>query len=116
MELRGDLRAVRVDAIGQRGQAGQEAVVGNRGLVRLHRAGRPGDPGHAGDDEAGPALGLLLVIGDQPLADRAVGLGQADAHRGDEDAVADIERADPARRKQVGVAGGHAVSPTTIAG
>ena len=103
VQLRHDLAPGGMDALDQARQSGQEAVIRNRGLARRHRAHRPGDARHPRNDQADAAPGLRLVIGDQPFAHGAIVFRHADPHRGHRDAVLQLERADAARREQVGI-------------
>ena len=111
VELRHDPRAMRMDRIDQRREAGQETIVRDRDLPLLVGADRPCHSRHAGDDEADAAARLLGVIGDDALAALAVVLGEARAHRGDGDAVAQLHPPDPAGGKQMRESrGGHRIS------
>ena len=103
VQLHRDLATGRVDAFGKLSQARQEPVVRNRGLLPRHRADRPRHPGYARDDQPGAAAGLRFVVSNQAFANGAIVFGQAHPHRGDDDAVLEVQPADAARRKQVRV-------------
>ena len=107
MQLRRNPGAMGVHAFAQAGEAGQETIIGNGGLPPGDGANRPGHAGHAANDQASAAGGLGLMIGDQLIPGAAVVFGKADTHRGDHDAVAQGQAADPARAGKMRVAGCH---------
>jgi hypothetical protein len=94
VKLRGDPAAFRMDGVHQPGQARQEAVIGYRGLLRLHCADGPRDARNAHDNQTRTTLRLRDMIVDQPLAYRAVLFGKADTHGRDDDSVGQGECAD----------------------
>ena len=104
VQLHRDFRAVGMDPVGQRLEAGNELVIRNRGLLPRHLADRPGHPSHARNDQARAAARLLLVIGNQLFANGAIIFRQADAHCRHGDAVLQLQRADLAGGEQVGIA------------
>ncbi|MNO63927.1 hypothetical protein D3C76_546460 [compost metagenome] len=103
LQLHGDLRAVAVHPLGEAGQAGNEAVIGNADLIGLGGAGRVGDGAHAHGQQAGATGGAGLVVGLDALAAGAVGFRVVRAHRGHDDAVAQLQPAEAAGGKQIRV-------------
>jgi hypothetical protein len=102
LELDRDAGTVGVGPPRQLREPGKEGVVGDRHLVRVAGALRPGDGPDPDDQQAHPAPGALLVVALDALAHVAVGLGQVRAHRRHQDPVAQLEGADPAGREEVG--------------
>ena len=94
MQLRGNLRTMTMNGVGEIDQAGQELVIGDRDLVDLIAANRPRDACNPRNDQACTALGLFFVIADNPFAALAVRFGKARAHCGHRDAVPKHHRPD----------------------
>ena len=80
---------------------GRNASLGNRELARDAGARRIRDRAHADDDHAGAAARALLVVALDALARVPVRLREVRPHRGQDDAVADLDRTDPARREEM---------------
>jgi len=97
MQLNGEPSTVPVHGVGHASQAGDVLVLRDADLPRLHLADRVHDAAGPGDDQSNAAARLLLVVGHDAVATHAIFLGEIDAHRGDDDAVAQLERTDVAR-------------------
>jgi hypothetical protein len=92
--LQGDLRAVAMDAVGQRAQAGQVVVARDRELAVGRGAAGIGDGADLGDDQPDAAARPLLVVRDDRLARVSVLARDLDAHRRHRDAVAKTQGAE----------------------
>ena len=99
MQLHGETGAVPVCRIDEPLQAGDVRVFGDADLPWLHLPDRVHDAAGPRDDQPHAAARLLLVKGHDPVAASTVVLAEVDAHRGDHDAVAKLERTDAPGRE-----------------
>jgi hypothetical protein len=104
MQLQRDLCAVRVHRIGERLDAADVPVLGQRELALQRGADRPRDRHRADRDQSRAALGALGVIGARALAAYTARIGEVRAHRRHVNAVLELEAAETPGLEQVRVA------------
>ena len=108
VQLDAELRSMGMHRVGQRADAGDVAIFGDRFLTPVARPLAIADRHRSHGDQRRAALGPLGIIGADALAGDTVLVCQIRPHRGHEDAVAQLEHADSPGRQQMLVAVGHA--------
>ena len=103
--LHDHLRPVAVDGLCETGEAGDHAVVAQRGLVPRRRPDRIGNRRCLEDQEAGAAARALFVVGDVEVGDLPVTRARVLVHRRHDDAVAHLHRPDATGCQQMRMRG-----------